>query len=129
MNEFHMPTQKALNQLVRDLKLDGLQAHELRLVLRHVDEDLKAHRKRLEGSKPRRELVRRLRRVAKLVDDLEFELGRWWNTIDDLLPSDAQEEMGLLMSFSAMESALNAEIRLPELRSEIESLSSENPDF
>jgi hypothetical protein len=41
MNIFHTPTSKAFDELVRDQKLNGLQAHELRLVLYHLDEDLK----------------------------------------------------------------------------------------
>ena len=69
MNDFHSPTPEEFQGLVHDQKLDNLQAHELRLVLCHVDEDLKAFRKRLEGRKPRQELVRRLKRVAKSLGD------------------------------------------------------------
>ena len=54
MNDFHGPTPEEFDELVHDQKLDDLQAHELRLVLYHVDEDLKAFRERLEGRKPRR---------------------------------------------------------------------------
>ena len=113
MNDFHRPTPEEFDVLVRDQKLDGLQAHELGLVLYHVDEDLKEYRKRREGRKPRRELVRRLRRFAKLFDDLEYEMYRWRKTINDFLPLDTQEEIGLLMSYSAMEAALKREIRTP----------------
>ena len=43
---------------------------------------------------------------------------------------DTQKEIGTqLMSFSAMESALDREVQTPELRSEIESILSECPDF
>jgi hypothetical protein len=52
MNDFHRPTHEEFDVLVRDQKLDGLQAHELGLVLYHVDEDLKEYRKRREGRKP-----------------------------------------------------------------------------
>jgi hypothetical protein len=129
MNDFHRPTPEEFDELVHDQKLDDLQAHELRLVLYHVDEDLKAFRQRLEGRKPRQELVRRLKRIAKSLGDLEFELYRWRQTINDFLPADTQEEIGMLMSFSAMEAALKREIRTPELGSEIENLLSECPDF
>jgi hypothetical protein len=64
MNDFHLPTPEAFEELVRNQKLDDLQAYELRLVLYHVNEDLKEHRKRFEGRKPRPELVRRLERIA-----------------------------------------------------------------
>ena len=77
MNDFHRPTPEEFDVLVYDQKLGGLQAHELGLVLYHVDEDLREYRKRREGRKPRRELVRRLKRVAKSLGDLEFELYRW----------------------------------------------------
>jgi len=50
-------------------------------------------------------------------------------TINDFLPADTQEEIGMLVSFSAMEAALKREIRTPELGSEIENLLSECPDF
>ena len=129
MNDFHRPTPEEFDVLVRDQKLDGLQAHELGLVLYHVDEDLKEYRKRREGRKPRRELVRRLKRVAKSLGDLEFDLRRWGQTINDFLPPDTREEIGMLLSFSAMESALKREIQTPELGSEIESLLSESLDF
>lgn len=129
MNDFHRPTPEEFDVLVRDQKLDGLQAHELRLVLYHVDEDLKVFRERLEGRKPRQELVRRLKRIAKSLGDLEFELYRWRQMINDFQLSEAQEEIGMLMSFSAMESALKREIQTPELGLEIESLLSECPDF
>ena len=129
MNDFHRPTPEEFDVLVYDQKLGGLQAHELGLVLYHVDEDLREYRKRREGRKPRRELVRRLKRVAKSLGDLEFELYRWRQTINDFLPADTQEEIGMLMSFSAMEAALKREIRTPELGSEIENLLSECPDF
>jgi hypothetical protein len=129
MNDFHKPTSEEFDELVRDQRLDDLQARELRLVLYHVDEDLKEYRNRRKDRKPRRELVRRLKRAAKLLSDLEFELRRWGQTIDEFLPADTREEIGTLMSFSAMESALKREIQTPELSSEIESLSSECPDF
>jgi hypothetical protein len=129
MTDFHRPTPEEFDVLVRDLELDDLQAHELSLVLYHVDEELKEYRKRREGRKPRSELVRRLKRVAKSLGDLEFDLRRWGQTINDFLPPDTREEIGMLMSFGAMESALKREIRTPELGSEIESLSSECLDF
>jgi hypothetical protein len=128
MNDFHKPTPQAFDDLVRDQKFDALQEHQLGLVLYHVDEDLKEQQKRLEGRKPRSELVRRLKRIAKILGDLEYEMGRW-GKLNDFLPADTREEIGVLMSFSAMETALKTEIQTPELRSEIESLLSECPDF
>ena len=116
MNDFHRPTPEEFDVLVRDQKLDGLQAHELGLVLYHVDEDLKEYRKRREGRKPRRELVRRLRRFADLLNDLEYEIDRSRNTMADFLPIDALGEIGGLTSYGAMEAALNREIRSLDLR-------------
>ena len=129
MNIFHMPTSKAFDDLVRDQKLDDLQAHELRLVLYHVDEDLKEYRKRREGRKPRRELVRRLRRLADLLDGLEYESDRSRNTAAEFLPLDAVEEIGLLMSYGAIEAALGREMQSRDLKSEIESLTKDGPTF
>jgi hypothetical protein len=129
MNEFKRPTTEEFDELVRDQKLDERQAHQLHLVLYHVDEDLKGHRKRLEGRKPRKELVRRLRRFSDLLNDLEYEIDRSRNTMVDFLPLDALEEIGLLTSYGAMEAALNKEIRSRDLRSEIESLTADDPDF
>jgi hypothetical protein len=129
MNEFHRPTPEEFDVLVRDQKLDDLQAHELGLVLYHVDEDLKEYRKRREGRKPRRDLVRRLGRFADLLNKLEYEIDRSRNTMADFLPLDALEEIGLLTSYGAMEAALNREIRSHDLRSEIESLTADDPDF
>jgi hypothetical protein len=129
MNDFHRPTPEEFDVLARDQKLDGLQAYELGLVLYHVDEDLKEYRKRREGRKPRRELVRRLKRFADLFNDLEYEIDRSRKTMADFLPLDAQEEIGQLMSYGAIEAALNREIPSRDLRSEIESLTGDDPDF
>ena len=129
MNDLHRPTPEEFDVLVRDQKLDGLQAHELGLVLYHVDEDLKEYRKRREGRKPRRELVRRLKIFADLFNDLEYEIDRSRKTMADFLPLDAQEEIGQLMSYGAIEAALNREIPSRDLRSEIESLTGDDPDF
>jgi hypothetical protein len=128
-NQFSLPSQEAFDELVRDHKRDAKQARELHLLIRHVAEDLRADRERRQGRQPRKELVRRLKRVAKCVDDLGFELRRWRNTIDDFLPQEAQAEIGLLMSFSAMEAALCKELRFRELGSVIESLTAEGSDF
>ena len=117
-----------MDELVRQQKLDRV-AHELGIVLYHVDKDLEFRRKTFEATQPRKELVRRLKRIAKFVDDLEFELHRWRNTINDFLPEDTRAEIGLLMSYSGMEAALNTEIRRYDLKSEVEDLAAEDPDF
>jgi hypothetical protein len=118
-----------LDKLARDQKLDRVPAHELGIVLYHVDKDLEFRRKTFEGGQSRKELVRRLKRIAKCVNDLEFELHRWRNTINDFLPQDTRAEIGLLMSYSGMEAALNTEIRRHDLKSEVEDLAAEDPDF
>jgi hypothetical protein len=128
MNNFHSPTPQEFDELAREQKLDDLQAHELRLVVHHVDEDLKEYRKRREGIKPRRELVRRLKRFADLFNHLEYEIDRSRKTMADFLPLDTLEEIGLLMSYGALEAALNREIPSRDLRSEIEGLTADNPD-
>ena len=139
--EFSLPSAEGFDNLVRSQKLDDLQSHELHLVLSHVDEDLKGRRKKLEGSQHRRELVRRQKRVAKHLEDLEYELGRWRKTLSDFLPRDTLEEIGLQTSFSAMEEAVETfspeaaakgvkkEIQLRELGDKIESLAAEVGDF
>ena len=106
MNDFHRPTPGSLADIVREHGLDNVQAHELGLVLYHVDEDLKAHSRRVNEGKPRPELVRRLKRIARMLGDLEYEMRRYDKTLNDFLPPDAREEIGVLMSFSGMESAL-----------------------
>ena len=78
MNDFHRPTPEEFDELVHDQKLDDLQAHELRLVLYHVDEDLKEFRKRLEGRKPRQELVRRLKEIREVCSTIwSSNCDRW----------------------------------------------------
>ena len=129
MNDFHRPTPKEFDELVLDQKLDDLQAHELGLVVYHVDEDLKEYRKRREGARPRRELVQRLRKFAKLFNNLEYEIDRSRKTMADFLPLDAQKEIGQLMSYGAIEAALDREIPSRDLKSEIESLTMDAPNF
>jgi hypothetical protein len=129
MNDFQKPTPREFDKLVRDQKLDTLQARELGLVIYHVDEDLREFRKRREGRKPRPELVRRLKRFADLFDRLEYEIDRSRNTMTDFLPLDALEQIGLLMSYGALEAALNRQIQSRDLIPEIESLKADDPDF
>jgi hypothetical protein len=138
MIDFHLPTQEAFDELVRDQELDDVQADKLLLVLRDVNEDLKEHRKRLERAKPHPELVRRFKRIAKVLNDLEYELDRLSKTMTDFLPLDPFEEnglfttlreIGLLMSFTAMEAALKREIRSRDPESYIESVAGDHPDF
>jgi hypothetical protein len=52
MNNFQRPTPQEFDKLAHEQRLDDLRAHELRLVLYHVDEDLKEYRKRREGNQP-----------------------------------------------------------------------------
>ena len=47
----------------------------------------------------------------------------------DFLPLDAQEEIGQLMSYGAIEAALSREIPSRDLKSEIESLTMDDPNF
>jgi hypothetical protein len=129
MNRFQMPAPEALDELIHNQNLNDQQAHELRLVLYNVNEDLEDHRKRLEGRKPRPELVWRLKRFAKVLNDLEYELDRSWKTMTDFLPLDTLEEIGLLMSFTAMEAALKREIRSRHPEPDIESLADDHPDL
>jgi hypothetical protein len=138
MIDFHLPTQEAFDELVRDQELDDVQADKLLLVLRDVNEDLKEHRKRLERGKPHPEVVRRFKRIAKVLNDLEYELDRLSKTMSDFLPLDPFEEnglfttlgeIGLLMSFTAMEAALKREIRSRDPESYIKSVAGDHPDF
>jgi hypothetical protein len=133
MIAFHLPTQEAFDELVRDQELDDEQANKLLLVLRDVNDDLHEH-PRLDGRKPRPELVWRFKRIAKVLNDLEYELDRLSKARTDLLPLDTLEEnglvmtldeIGLLMSFTAIEAALKREIRSRDPESYIESVAGE----
>jgi hypothetical protein len=64
-----------------------------------------------------------------LFNDLEYEIDRSRKTMADFLPLDALEEVGLLMSYGALEAALDREIPSRDLRSEIECLTADDPDF
>jgi hypothetical protein len=129
MNDFYRPTPEEFDELVRDQRLDDLQAHELRLVLFHVDEDLKEYRNRREARKPRKDLVRRLRSLADLLNYLEYEIDRSRNTAAEFLPLEVLEEIGLLMSYRGIETALNRKMHSRDLKSEIESLMMDDPNF
>jgi hypothetical protein len=137
MIAFHLPTQEAFDELVRDQELDDEQANKLLLVLRDVNDDLHEH-PRLDGRKPRPELVWRFKRIAKVLNDLEYELDRLSKARTDLLPLDTLEEnglvmtldeIGLLMSFTAIEAALKREIRSRDPESYIESVAGDHRDF
>jgi hypothetical protein len=107
---FRLPSPQELKQELGDLSLTQAQAVALELTLQHVDEDLKTFRTRFEGRKPRPELVRRLRRMGKILGELQDEIRRQRNTMSDFLPFDTQEAIGEIMSFSAMEAALGKKL-------------------
>jgi hypothetical protein len=64
-----------------------------------------------------------------LLNNLGYEIDRWRKTMADFLPLDAQEEIGQLMSYGAIEAALSREIPSRDLKSEIESLTMDAPNF
>jgi hypothetical protein len=119
---FTFPSPEEWSGLVRDLKLEPGQEHELRLTLHHVDEDLKNFRMRFDDKQPRKELVRRLKRVAKALSALDDEIQRWHKTMTDFLPFDTLETIGLTMSYSAMEAALNEQIPSRDVKGVVERL-------
>jgi hypothetical protein len=107
---FRLASPRELEQELGDLSLTEAQTVALDLTLRHVDEDLKNFRTRLEGRKSRPELVRRFRRMEKILGELQDEIQRQRNTMSDFLPFDTQEAIGEIMSFSAMEAALGKKL-------------------
>ena len=123
---FTFPPPEEWSGLVRDLKLEPGQEHELRLTLRHVDEDLRNFRMRFDDREPRKELVRRLKRVAKALSALDDEIQRWHKTMTDFLPFDALEAIGLTMSYSAMEAARNKQIPSRDVKGEVDRLGAGN---
>jgi hypothetical protein len=107
---FRLALPELLKQELGDLSLTQAQAVALTATLWHVDQDLKNFRMRFKGRKPRPELVRRLRRMAKILGELQDEIRRQRNTMSDFLPFDTLEAIGEIMSFSAMEAALGKEL-------------------
>jgi hypothetical protein len=103
---FRLASPQKLKRELGDLSLTQAQAHALDLTLRHVDEDLKTFSTRFKDREPRPELVRRLRRMGKILGELQDEIRYQPNTMLDFLPFDTQEAIGEIMSFSAMEAAL-----------------------
>jgi hypothetical protein len=107
---FRLALPRELKQELGDLSLTQAQAVALTATIWHVDEDLKTFRTRFKGREPRPELVRRLRRMAKVLGELQDEIRRQPNTMSDFLPFDTLEAIGEIMSFSAMEAALGKKL-------------------
>lgn len=126
---FHLPSEEAWADLVRDLKLAPEPAHELNLVLSHIAQDFQSHDAKFAGRRPSQELVGRLKRMAKRFQDLHYEIRRSGKLMKDFLPLDTLEEIGLLASFSMMEAALGTALPNRDLGGEVESLAAEDPNF
>jgi CRISPR/Cas system-associated endoribonuclease Cas2 len=126
---FRLPDPDDFDEIVSESGLNDEQANELSLTIRHIAEDLETFEKQFEGRKPRAELVPRLKRLAKILGELEDEIRRASSTMSDFLPFDTLEEIGLLMSYSALEAALDCKLISRKLRPEIERILEEGDEL
>jgi hypothetical protein len=123
---FRLPTPRDFDEIVRELGLKyHEQANELSLTILHIAADLENFQKKFEGREPRADMVRRLERLAKILGELEDEIKRASRTMSDFLPFDTLEEIGLLVSYSAMEAALDCKLISRDLRLEMEHIPEE----
>jgi hypothetical protein len=117
---FTPPGDEEILAIVQEFQLTREQANELDLVLRHAKEDIEGFLRTQAKRKPRAELVRRLKIVDKSFERLHTDLTRYCKTLGDVLPFDTLQASGELLSYGAIESALNRKIPGRNLLREIE---------
>lgn len=105
--------------LVRDLELSASGAHQLELTLRHLIADLDNFDRSAKERGPRDILVTRLKRLGSAMTALEDEIRRSKHLMIKFLPSDSLQAIGELMSYSALEKALDVEIQSPNLNASL----------
>ncbi len=105
-----IPESTAWSDLVRDLKLTKMQAHELLIALRHVHADVEFYNQAVAGRPDRKELIRRLRLMEKAFGRLQYECRRNAAFLEFMLPHDAGAFLGLSLTFTYMGEALGEDV-------------------
>ena len=112
---FRLPDPEAWKTLISDLKLDATQAHELGLLLQHVDADLQAFAEQTPTPDDRRELVDALKAFSKAIGRLETVLHDHLPELSDALPHASTAAIGDMLTLGEIESVLNKRLTITNL--------------
>jgi hypothetical protein len=108
--EIQFPDPQSWSVLIRDLKLTDVQANILCITIIHVIEDLTHYKSVVDKTPTRPFLVERLKAMEQALENLRAELDRSSDIMDYLLPHDTLEQVGELLTFSAMKEALGEDV-------------------
>ncbi len=104
---FRFPSPEDWNDLVCDLGLDNNQAHELRILLQHVEGDVQAFADRSPTRDERRELVDALKAFSKALGKLEMVVHDHLPELSEALPHAATAAIGDMLTVTEIERALD----------------------
>jgi len=99
MKELSVPTDEVWNEVFKEFNFNKSQKNELEIVLEHLREDIFNFNKITMKIGLRSENKRRLVELEKSLAKVNFFLEKYQNGMDDWLPFDMREEIGLLTNF------------------------------
>lgn len=105
-----IPESEAWDNLICDLKLTDVRAHELMIPLRHVHADIEFYNQAIAGRPDRKELTRRLQLMEKALGRLQYECRRNAGVLEFMLPHDTRAFLGKSLTFSYMSQALGENV-------------------
>ena len=112
---FRLPDATDWNDLVGDLGLNANQAHELRILLQHVEADVQAFADRSPTRDERRELVDALKAFSKALGKLEMVVHNHLPELSEALPHAAAAAIGNMLTVTEIERILGTTLAVDGL--------------
>lgn len=106
MKELAVPSEESWNDAFKEFKFTEAQKHELTIVLQHLREDISFYNTREKEIGLRSENKRRLLDLEKALAKTRYFLEHYQVGMDNWLPFDMREEIGLLSNFIFAEELL-----------------------
>ncbi len=119
MKELAVPTDEVWNEVFKEFNFTKTQKNELEIVLEHLREDIFNFNKITMKIGMRSENKRRLIELEKSLAKVNFFLEKYQDGMDDWLPFDMREEIGLLSNFLIAQEALGEKTYSDRLNREI----------
>jgi hypothetical protein len=119
MQELLVPSEEAWNEEFKDFDFTKEQKHELENVLRHLREDIDHYNKKMKEVGLRSENKRRLIKLEKALAKTRYFVEHYQEGMDNWLPYDMREELGLLSNFLVAEELLDVKTYSNRLNREI----------
>lgn len=101
--EIKMPSDELWKQELSALKLTESQENELRTVILHLEKDIADYNAVMRKIGPRSELKRKLQDFEKSLANMRYYVERFEQGMENWMPSDTLEQIGLLSNFWKVE--------------------------